>query len=402
MAEKEFYDVFSENFLTCHICLEEFKNPRVLPCYHSFCLECIADHAAKNGVQNKFSCPVCRQEAPVPPGGLETLAKNFFLRKVIDFMKDQKAPEGKLCEYCNHKEATFMCKVCPETNQLCATCRDVHDKIPYCKGHLIVPLSQVDLSANPVSIRDQLRHVLDKAQYCDKHGSELLTFYCEEDDIVACAKLPRFEKAEKAIVRMEERFTENHRKVLRMVDSQKLAMTEDIKENSETIERELRAYYQQVEKDELQTVEPDLDDKIIDITFTPGKTKMDVVLQFPKIPEPQLSIKAGSITAKTYQGPLDAYFGSLKQDRAYYPELMEFQKICWLGTPERGISFNVKGWPVDIRCTDDGCILVANGDVFSCKTASVFSSTVDVNSNGDLVVGTFNGEISTYKYIDKK
>ncbi|XP_023933474.1 tripartite motif-containing protein 2-like [Lingula anatina] len=361
-------------------------------------------------------------------------------------------------------------------------------------------------------MRDQLRHVLDTAQYCDKHDGEPLAFYCENDDTVMCRecivkvhskhdfkelgdvvkvqrdliqeklkclpteKLSRFEKAENAIVRTEERLTENQRKVLCLVDCQKLAMTKEIKENSNTIERELDDYYQQVEKDvrqqtdayltsvklhlktyqtkvqsdyiemqkviddksneitaevmafastqvktlesekdkqemnkiaiqsirdfaqqltdkgsdievmthskklktriqELQTVEPVFDTKITDITFTPGQTEMDVVLQLPKIPKPQLSIKTLSITAKTYRGPLDTYFGSLKQKRANYPALKEFLRVTWLDKPERNVCFGVICLLRDIQCTDDGCMLVLHGDLSFAKTVSVFSST---------------------------
>ncbi|XP_023930639.1 uncharacterized protein LOC112041523 [Lingula anatina] len=403
-------------------------------------------------------------------------------------------------------------------------------------------------------MRDQLRHVLDTAQYCDKHDGEPLAFYCENDDTVICRecivkvhskhdfkelgdvvkvqrdliqeklkclpteKLSRFEKAENAIVRTEERLTENQRKVLCLVDCQKLAMTKEIKENSNTIERELDDYYQQVEKDvrqqtdayltsvklhlktyqtkvqsdyiemqkviddksnemtaevmafastqvktleaekdkqemnkiaiqsirdfarqltdkgsdievmthskklqtriqELQTVEPVFDTNITNITFTPGKTKMDVLLHFPEIPEPQLSIKTGSFTAKTHRGPLDAYFGSLKQERAHCPELMVFQKVTWLETPEENYCIVVKGWPGHIQCTDDGCTLVLHADRGNDRVVVLGSDgrflrniltksdnielpiSVAVNSNLELVVGIAGGKISTYKYI---
>ncbi|XP_013401366.1 RING finger protein nhl-1-like [Lingula anatina] len=377
VASKEMYSVFSENFLTCHICLGEYKDPRVLPCNHTFCLECIADHAAKNGDQNKFFCPVCRQEAPVPP----------------DVVKAQR-----------------------------------------------------------VIIQAKLR--------CLPNG-----------------KLSRFEKVEKAIVRTEERLTENQTKILRLVDSQKLAMTKQIIKNSKTIERELTDYYQQVEKyvreqtdaylvdvkqhletcrtkvqsdytkmkrcldeksntiseevkgltstqvktleaekdrlemnkisiqtindfaqqltntgsdievmthskilqtriQELQNVEPVFDTEITDITFTPGQTNMDVVLQLPKIPEPRLlTIKPGSITAKTSRKmPMDACFGSLNQERAYYTVPKEFQKAKFLGCLKRGTCFNVKGWPWDIQCIDYGCYLVVHG-----ITVSIFFSTGQCN-----------------------
>ena len=30
-----------DNQLTCSVCLYQLTNPKVLPCHHSFCLECI-------------------------------------------------------------------------------------------------------------------------------------------------------------------------------------------------------------------------------------------------------------------------------------------------------------------------------------------------------------------------
>ena len=35
---------FKEQFddqLTCNVCLDQYTNPKTLPCHHSFCLECI-------------------------------------------------------------------------------------------------------------------------------------------------------------------------------------------------------------------------------------------------------------------------------------------------------------------------------------------------------------------------
>ncbi|KAL8592658.1 hypothetical protein ACOMHN_037598 [Nucella lapillus] len=30
-----------ESFLTCSICMEPFRSPKILPCVHSFCLQCL-------------------------------------------------------------------------------------------------------------------------------------------------------------------------------------------------------------------------------------------------------------------------------------------------------------------------------------------------------------------------
>ena len=45
MAEGGFFlSSFKGHFddqLTCNVCLDQYTNPKTLPCHHSFCLECI-------------------------------------------------------------------------------------------------------------------------------------------------------------------------------------------------------------------------------------------------------------------------------------------------------------------------------------------------------------------------
>ena len=45
MAESQpslssFKDQFDDQ-LTCNVCLDQYTDPKVLPCHHSFCLKCI-------------------------------------------------------------------------------------------------------------------------------------------------------------------------------------------------------------------------------------------------------------------------------------------------------------------------------------------------------------------------
>lgn len=43
--------------LICSICLERFKEPKILPCHHSFCQNCIQRIGINEG---KICCPTCR------------------------------------------------------------------------------------------------------------------------------------------------------------------------------------------------------------------------------------------------------------------------------------------------------------------------------------------------------
>ena len=50
--------------LTCPVCSEHFKEPKVLPCLHCFCKTCIADQI-KYAEGDSFQCPKCRHEVQV-------------------------------------------------------------------------------------------------------------------------------------------------------------------------------------------------------------------------------------------------------------------------------------------------------------------------------------------------
>ena len=61
-------DLFSKSLqklddeLTCPLCTQHFREPKVLPCLHYYCKACIAD-LIKSAKGRPFNCPECRREA---------------------------------------------------------------------------------------------------------------------------------------------------------------------------------------------------------------------------------------------------------------------------------------------------------------------------------------------------
>lgn len=45
--------------LKCAICLEQYKEPKVLPCLHSFCKTCLEGLLPKEGLSWRVDCPSC-------------------------------------------------------------------------------------------------------------------------------------------------------------------------------------------------------------------------------------------------------------------------------------------------------------------------------------------------------
>ena len=73
----------------CPLCLETVKDPKTLPCLHSFCLVCLDKHAnyARRQLQTAIKCPVCQASFQIPQedtfGGLPA---SFHLNRLVDLL----------------------------------------------------------------------------------------------------------------------------------------------------------------------------------------------------------------------------------------------------------------------------------------------------------------------------
>ncbi|KAK7471337.1 hypothetical protein BaRGS_00036012 [Batillaria attramentaria] len=130
MANKEGGDV---DMLKCGVCLERYRRPKLLPCFHTYCQRCVEKLA---GTKPSFSCPACRTVVVIPPGGAANLQVNFYIEK--DLAK-QETVEGRECQLCSKgTQAKFKCVQCQQV--YCSPCRGTHDSIESCTDHTILPL----------------------------------------------------------------------------------------------------------------------------------------------------------------------------------------------------------------------------------------------------------------------
>ncbi|XP_023932816.1 tripartite motif-containing protein 2-like [Lingula anatina] len=226
MASKELYAKFSDNFLTCHICLSEYKDPRVLQCYHTFCLTCIANHAHASQVGGKFQCPVCREEITIPTGGLDKLVHNFFLNKIKDFMLIN--PKEALCSVCKTEDVQLYCHNCK--CHFCAKCqKEHHDNQDDSDGHAmsLLPMFAEEETSKPKELEESLQQIWAQTIiYCEKHPDEKLKFYCESDNTVLCCdclatdhKKHHFVYLEKIVVSEKEGIEQKYKELLPRVST---------------------------------------------------------------------------------------------------------------------------------------------------------------------------------------
>ena len=95
-----------EDITLCPICSDVFVDTRVLPCIHTYCLQCITSLAGDKKAGDKIPCPLCRKEFAIPEGGISDLPKNYFVEKLLEAksLASILSDEDSVCDVCVDNE----------------------------------------------------------------------------------------------------------------------------------------------------------------------------------------------------------------------------------------------------------------------------------------------------------
>ncbi|XP_077994451.1 E3 ubiquitin-protein ligase TRIM56-like [Glandiceps talaboti] len=176
----ELLDKIDENFLECSICLERYRSAKCLPCLHNFCQPCLVKLVEKT--RNSVTCPTCRRSHDLPNDGVEGIADNFFINKLVDMFSKQKisSSESRKCEGCQQGECVQHCVECGL--DLCSECVKAHTRFPMTKSHQIMTLDKYSCqkSDDPVKVRSPV--------YCRNHKDYQVEFFCDDCESTICLK----------------------------------------------------------------------------------------------------------------------------------------------------------------------------------------------------------------------
>lgn len=146
----------------CSICMALLKDPVVIPCGHSYCMDCIKAHWDTETEWGYYSCPQCRQTFNTRPDllnstdvfcdicmGLKLKANTFCLVCLISFCEKHIQPHVESPAYKKHKlvqpSKSLQENICSHHNELMKLfCRSDQQLICYLcsveehKGHITV------------------------------------------------------------------------------------------------------------------------------------------------------------------------------------------------------------------------------------------------------------------------
>jgi len=166
--------------LSCPVCYQLYKKPKYLPCYHSYCEECL------NQMQKdlKITCPECRKQTTLPSGGVKNFPSNFLITRLVDELVVNQKVKGEVqakCDKCDEDDPVVV--YCLECSLfLCNVCNQAHIRDREARGHEVVPLNELrsksDLCVQPkpkvpLCLKDNLELIL----YCET-CEELICTYC--------------------------------------------------------------------------------------------------------------------------------------------------------------------------------------------------------------------------------
>ena len=133
-----------EDQLDCSICLETYTDPKLLQCLHVFCRKCLVKLVVRDQQgQLILTCPICRQDTPVPANGTAGLQPAFHINHLLEIAEELKKATAdqpasaaraervstsltqaleriKVCCPDHRKEVELYCKKCEEP--ICCRC----------------------------------------------------------------------------------------------------------------------------------------------------------------------------------------------------------------------------------------------------------------------------------------
>ena len=221
-----FYNLREE--VSCAVCSDIFKDPRHLPCLHSFCLHCLKHWYHSSGGANAIRCPKCQAFGRIPASGdLNDLPTSFYLNGLIDVLHIKECDSTQVtCSNCDKKssDSSYCFQCCMF---YCEQCLIGHNMMRSHKDHRVLAVKEFQ--------DKDYEDVLKRPAFCPRQGhqKEELKFFCKTCENAVCQTCVTLEHGGHALKLIEEE-----------AENQKIEMTAMIQRQRDNLQAKMEVVAQ--------------------------------------------------------------------------------------------------------------------------------------------------------------
>ena len=170
-----------EDQLNCAICLDPYKDPKLLNCFHVFCTQCLQPLVQQSDQGQTVLCPNCRQLTTLPQNGVPGLQGAFRIHHLFDIhdtlKKVVESPDSP-CDKCKRGKTVKYCRTCGQF--ICNACVTAHETWTELSSHEVITIQQ--LTSDAQKLVPPKKQVL----ACPKHPEKELDLFCDTCEELIC------------------------------------------------------------------------------------------------------------------------------------------------------------------------------------------------------------------------
>ncbi|XP_025114370.1 E3 ubiquitin/ISG15 ligase TRIM25-like isoform X2 [Pomacea canaliculata] len=158
----------------CAVCTNDFTTPKILPCGHLLCRECVItwmDSKADAGCP-LCRCPIVEQSDRSSSVTVDALPTDFVMEALVESARV--LSKDHLCCVCEDVRADFICMQCQD--MMCSACAKVHKKMSISRSHDVESVSTVTPE----------RLAASRPALCADHGDKQADSFCFCHRLVVC------------------------------------------------------------------------------------------------------------------------------------------------------------------------------------------------------------------------
>ena len=169
--------------LECSICLDTYNEPKTISCLHTFCCQCLENHARASHRQGKFRCPECQAQIDLPEGNrFKRLPSSFFHNSLLSLLAARRTGDGSnmACSQCRKNNSQmYYCFDCGRF--MCPDCYNAHEMLSASfEGHKVTSVKEFKA--------EDYEALLKRQPFCSQqfHENEITRFFCFSCQACVC------------------------------------------------------------------------------------------------------------------------------------------------------------------------------------------------------------------------